>query len=74
MSAIVAIGERERVRGFSFAGVSVTAADDGDAVRAAWRQLPGDVGLVILTPSAHAVLIAEGLHPRDERLWVVMPA
>jgi len=74
MSAIVAIGERERVRDLSFAGVSVAAVDDADAVRAAWRALPEDVVLAILTPAAHAALEAEGLDRRDRRLWVVMPA
>ncbi len=72
MSRIVAIGERERVQGFLFAGVTVAAAADPDAVRAAWRELPDDVGLVILTPTAFSALdVAE---PGSETpLTVVMP-
>jgi vacuolar-type H+-ATPase subunit F/Vma7 len=72
MSRIVAIGERERVHGFAFAGVRVAAAGQPDAVLAAWRALPADVGLVILTRAAHTALVAE-LSERDQRLWVVMP-
>jgi vacuolar-type H+-ATPase subunit F/Vma7 len=70
MSRIVAIGERERVRALAFAGVHVAAADDPDAVRAAWEGLPDDVGLVILTSAARDVVAPS---KQDERLWVVMP-
>lgn len=70
---IAALGERERVRGFGFAGVQLAAAEDADAARAAWRSLPGDVGLVILTQAAHAALVVE-LAEQEQRLWVVMPA
>lgn len=70
MSRVVAIGERERLRGLALAGVGVLRADDPDAVRAAWTALPADVGLVILTVAARAAL---PLGERTERLWVVMP-
>ena len=73
MSGIAAIGESDRVRGFSFAGLSVAAADEPDAARAAWRALPADVALVILTPAAHAAIAGE-LADGGRRLWVVMPA
>jgi vacuolar-type H+-ATPase subunit F/Vma7 len=73
MSTIAAIGERERVRGFALAGVHVVAAEDPELARAAWRGLPDDVGLVILTPTAHAALARETGVSRDDRLWVVMP-
>lgn len=69
---IAALGERERLRGFAFAGVQVAVAEDAPAVRAAWRALPDDVGLVILTAAAHAAL-AEELAEREERLWAAMP-
>ena len=59
MSQIVAIGERERLRGFALAGVNVAAAEDPAGARAAWAALPADVALVILTPAAHAALAAE---------------
>ena len=67
---IAAIGERERLHGLVFAGVDVAAADDPAEVRAAWRELADDVGLVILTSAARAAL---GVSEEEERLWVVMP-
>lgn len=70
---IAALGERERVRGFAFAGVHLAAAEDAQAVRAAWRALPREVGLVILTPAARAALGTE-LAEQRELLWAVMPA
>ena len=73
MSAIVAIGERESVQGFAFAGVIVAATDDAEAVRSAWRQLPDEVELVILTAAARAALDTEELARREGPLAVVMP-
>jgi vacuolar-type H+-ATPase subunit F/Vma7 len=70
MTRIAAIGERERVRALAFAGVQVLAADEADTARAAWRALPEDVGLVILTAAAREAVAPSD---RDERLWVVMP-
>lgn len=58
MGAVAAIGERARVAGLALAGALVLEADGTEAVRRAWRSLPGDVGLVILTPAA-----AEALEP-----------
>ena len=75
LTAVAAIGERERVSGFSLAGVLVAAAGDADSVRAAWEALPADVGLVILTRASRAALASRGLLARDgtTRLWTVMP-
>ena len=70
VQTIAAIGERERVQGLRFAGVDIIAADDPTAVRAAWRALSDDVGLVILTAAARDEL---ALSEEEERLWVVMP-
>jgi vacuolar-type H+-ATPase subunit F/Vma7 len=72
VSAIAVIGEQQHAGTFAFAGVRVVVADDSNATRAAWRSLPPDVGLVILTAAAHAALASE-LSQRDQRLWVVMP-
>jgi vacuolar-type H+-ATPase subunit F/Vma7 len=74
LTAVAAIGERERVSGFALAGVLVAAADDAESARAAWEALPIEVGVVILTPAAHAALVSERLLARDgARLWTVMP-
>ncbi|RSM85153.1 hypothetical protein DMH04_17780 [Kibdelosporangium aridum] len=56
MGSLVAIGESVRVRGFGLAGVIVMAAEDPAAVREAWRAVPDDAEVVILTPAAAAAL------------------
>ncbi len=56
MSRIVALGADVVVAGFGLAGVLVVPAEGADEVRAAWRALPADVDLVILTPEAAEVL------------------
>jgi hypothetical protein len=52
MSRVAVIGEGVRVQGFALGGALVLAAEDPAAVRAAWRTLPGDVAVVVLTPRA----------------------
>jgi vacuolar-type H+-ATPase subunit F/Vma7 len=54
MGGVAVIGEATLVRGFALAGAVVLAADDPEAVRAAWRGLPEDVSVVILTEAAAA--------------------
>lgn len=53
---VAAIGADVLVRGLALAGVLVLPAEEPDAVRDAWRDLPSDVGLVLLTPDAAACL------------------
>ena len=60
---VAAIGEEVLVAGFGLAGVRVLPAERPEAVRAAWRDLPGDVALVILTPAAAAALGEPPLEP-----------
>ncbi len=72
MGAVVAIGEGTRTSGFALAGVLVRPAEEPDTVRAAWRELPDDAALVILTPAAAAALGPGALHP-PHPLTVVMP-
>ena len=71
MSQIAAIGESTRVQGFAFAGVHVVAAEDPQAVQMAWRALPADVVLVILTSAASSALGAD-LGAREQPLCAVM--
>lgn len=71
---VAALGEGEHLHGFAFAGVHIAAAENADAARRAWRSLPSDVGLVILTHAAREALTDELLREREYRLWVVMPA
>ncbi|MFE5403033.1 V-type ATP synthase subunit F [Streptomyces sp. NPDC056580] len=72
---MAAIGARTKVCGLALAGVDVLVAEDPDAVRAAWRALPGTVGLVILTAQAAEVLGDAATAPDPARpLTVVMPS
>lgn len=71
MSGIVAIGESPRVAGFALAGVTVLETDAG-GVEAAWRRLPDDTALVLLTPAAAAAL-GQRLGERARLLWTVLP-
>lgn len=72
MSRVAAIGERVRVGGYDLAGVDVHAASGASEVRSAWAALPADVGLLILTPAAHAALGAL-LAERSQLVWAVTP-
>lgn len=75
MGTVAAIGARTSVCGLALAGVDVLVAEDPDAVRRAWRTLPGTVGLVILTAEAADVLEDAATAPTPARpLTVVMPS
>ncbi|WP_234367304.1 MULTISPECIES: V-type ATP synthase subunit F [Streptomyces] len=74
MGTVAAIGARTSVGGLALAGVDVRIAEDPDAVRQAWRDLPGTVELVILTVPAAQALEATATVPDPSRpLTVVMP-
>ncbi|MGW2183207.1 hypothetical protein ACWCXX_35195 [Streptomyces sp. NPDC001732] len=74
MGTVTAIGARTDVCGLALAGVGVVFAEGPDAVRRAWRALPGTTGLVILTAEAAEALGAEATAPGPSRpLTVVMP-
>ena len=69
---VAALGEAALVRGFALAGVRVVGAEDADAARSAWRALPPDVAVVILTPAAARALEPDVACARFP-LTVVMP-
>jgi vacuolar-type H+-ATPase subunit F/Vma7 len=54
VSHVAVIGEEPLVSGYALAGVDVLVATTADEVRAAWRRVPSDVAVVILTPAAAA--------------------
>ncbi|WP_329316988.1 hypothetical protein [Streptomyces sp. NBC_01262] len=56
MGRVAAIGEQTRVAGLALAGVTALVAEEPDAVRRAWRELPPDTTLVIVTPAAARAL------------------
>ncbi|MCH0539678.1 hypothetical protein I3F58_08875 [Streptomyces sp. MUM 203J] len=67
-----AIGEHLRIAGLALAGVELHPAADSGAVRAAWRGLPEDVALVVLTPFAAEALGSEA-GESTAPLTVVLP-
>ena len=84
MSRVAVIGQEMRVRGFALAGALVFAAENAAGARAAWRSLPPDVAVAVLTPRAAgwlrgvtsggaAAAPPDGLPRRPGVLPVVMP-
>ena len=71
MSRAAVIGEAVRVQGYALAGAVVYPAEDADQARAAWRSLPPDIAVVVLTARA-AAWLGEAQR-RDGVLAVVMP-
>jgi vacuolar-type H+-ATPase subunit F/Vma7 len=73
MGGVAVIGEQGLTQGFLLAGALVLPAESSQAVRTAWQQLPPDVVVVVLTPSA-AEALGDELHADGRPLTVVMPA
>ena len=74
MARAAVIGEAVRTAGFALAGVVVTTAETAEETRAAWRALPGDIAVLILTPRAAGWLGGSpSLASRRDVLVVVMP-
>ena len=71
MSTAAVIGEALRVQGFALAGAAVYPAEHQDEATAAWRWLPTDTAVVVLTATAAAWLREETARRRDI-LTVVM--
>ena len=69
MGVLCVLGERARVEGYGLIGATVLATDDAEA---AWRTLPPDAELVVLTPAAAAAL-GPLVDAPDAPLTVVMP-
>jgi vacuolar-type H+-ATPase subunit F/Vma7 len=72
MARAAVIGETLRVQGYTLAGAAVYPAEDEAAVLRAWRALPGDVAVVVLTPRA-ADWLGDETAGRADVLPVVMP-
>jgi vacuolar-type H+-ATPase subunit F/Vma7 len=69
---VVALGPEPEIAGFALAGVRVVAVTTADEVRAAWRHLGEEVGLVLLSAETAEVL-ADVLHERPTTLTAVTP-
>jgi vacuolar-type H+-ATPase subunit F/Vma7 len=74
MARAAVLGEAVRTAGFALAGAVVTTAETPEETRAAWRALPGDIAVLVLTPRAAAWLgDLPSASARRELLVVVMP-
>lgn len=75
MSRVAVIGEAVLVQGFALAGALTCPAEDREQARAAWRSLPPDVAVAIVSPRAAAWLAGDGIgqRPGTRVLTVVMP-
>lgn len=73
MAGIAVIGAGTLVAGYGLAGAVLLAAEDDDAVRAAWDRLPEDVAVVVLTAAA-ARALGDTPSTSGPLLAVVMPA
>ena len=72
MTTVLALGDGHELDGFVLAGARVRRTSDPEEVRAAWRELGEDVGLVILSAEA-AELLEEELDDRPDVLTAVLP-
>ena len=72
MSRAAVIGEAVRTAGFALAGAVVATAETPEETRAAWRALPADIAVLVLTPRA-AAWLGDALASRPEVLVEVMP-
>ena len=73
MPGAAVIGEELRVQGYALAGALVCPAEDHDGAAAAWRSLPPDIAVAILTPRT-AAWLGDELGQRPSVLTVVMRA
>ena len=72
MARAAVIGELLQIQGFALAGAVICPAEDRAGAHAAWRSLPDDVAVVVLTRGAAAWLAGQ-LARRPGVLTVVMP-
>lgn len=57
---VVALGERALVEPYALAGAVLRVAASPDEVRTAWRELPAEALVVLLTPAAARTLHDDG--------------
>jgi vacuolar-type H+-ATPase subunit F/Vma7 len=72
MSRTAVIGEAVRTAGFALAGAVVITAESPEEARAAWRALPADVAVLVLTSRA-ASWLGDAPEPPRDVLIAVMP-
>jgi vacuolar-type H+-ATPase subunit F/Vma7 len=72
MARIAVIGEPLCVYGYGLAGAVTCPVSDQAEALSAWRELPGDVAVVVFTPRAAAWLSNE-IASRPDVLHTVIP-
>jgi|SRR6266516_923494 len=72
MARIAVIGEPPRIHGYGLAGAVLCPASDQDEAVLAWRNLPDDTVVAVLTPSA-ACWLASEIARRPGVLPVLLP-
>ncbi len=73
MSDVAVIGAPELVTGFALGGARVYPVTSADEARAAWRQLPSSVAVVLLSELAAAAL-GDATAARAAPLTMRLPA
>jgi vacuolar-type H+-ATPase subunit F/Vma7 len=73
MSRAAVIGEAVQTEGFALAGAVVLTAEDAAQAHAAWRSLPADVAVLVLTARA-AAWLGDAPQSRPGLLLAVMPS
>ncbi|MCM4084363.1 V-type ATP synthase subunit F [Paractinoplanes hotanensis] len=71
MSQVAVIGARTAVQGYGLAGALVRVAEDPEAVRRRWSELPAGIAVVVLTAAAETALRGQ-LDADDGPLIAVM--
>ena len=59
MSRVAVIGEPLLIHGYALAGAVLCPAGDQAAAVRAWRGLPDDIAVAVLTPAAARWLVSE---------------
>src|SRR6266700_3581652 len=72
MARVAVIGEPLRIYGYGLAGAVMFPASDQAEAISAWRELPDDVSVAVLTPSAARWLACE-IATRPRVLPVLLP-
>jgi vacuolar-type H+-ATPase subunit F/Vma7 len=72
MARAAVIGESVRTAGFALAGAVVLTTENQDEAHAAWRSLPADIAVLVLTAQA-AAWLGEAPQPGRDVLVAVMP-
>ncbi|MFF0341310.1 hypothetical protein [Kribbella sp. NPDC004875] len=73
MTQIAVLGEPVRTAGYGLVGVRLLPATTAAEVRRWWRELPTEIGIVLLTPAAAGALDPQALDSAAV-LTVVLPA